>query len=47
MSITTTTHLNFRGEARAALGFYQSVFGGRIDDRDLRRLRDARGSSRC
>jgi PhnB protein len=28
MSITTTTHLNFRGEARAALGFYQSVFGG-------------------
>ncbi|THG32448.1 VOC family protein [Glaciibacter flavus] len=29
MSITTTTHLNFRGEARSALGFYQSVFGGR------------------
>ncbi|WP_326549743.1 VOC family protein [Micromonospora sp. NBC_01813] len=28
MSITTTTHLNFRGEARAALEFYQSVFGG-------------------
>ena len=30
MSITTTTHLNFRGDARAALEFYQSVFGGQI-----------------
>ncbi|WP_330173913.1 VOC family protein [Streptomyces sp. NBC_01498] len=30
MSVTTTTHLNFRGTAREALGFYQSVFGGRI-----------------
>ncbi|MFD0413897.1 VOC family protein [Streptomyces sp. NPDC127108] len=29
MSVTTTTHLNFRGEARQALDFYQSVFGGR------------------
>lgn len=28
MSIRTTTHLNFRGNARAALEFYQSVFGG-------------------
>ena len=28
MSILTTTHLNFRGDARAALEFYQSVFGG-------------------
>lgn len=28
MSIATTTHLNFRGEARLALAFYQSVFGG-------------------
>ncbi|MFE6176120.1 VOC family protein [Streptomyces sp. NPDC056464] len=28
MSVTTTTHLNFRGEARQALDFYQSVFGG-------------------
>ena len=26
----TTTHLNFRGDARAALEFYQSVFGGQI-----------------
>ena len=30
MSITTTTHLNFRGKAREALGFYQSVFGGAV-----------------
>ncbi|MER8091081.1 VOC family protein [Streptomyces sp. NPDC058316] len=29
MSVTTTTHLNFRGAAREALDFYQSVFGGR------------------
>ncbi len=29
MAISTTTHLNFRGDARAALEFYQSVFGGR------------------
>jgi PhnB protein len=30
MSITTTTHLNFRGDARAALEFYRSVFGGQV-----------------
>lgn len=29
MSVSTTTHLNFNGEAREALAFYQSVFGGR------------------
>ena len=28
MTIKTTTHLNFRGNARDALAFYQSVFGG-------------------
>jgi len=28
MTIKTTAHLNFRGDARAALGFYHSVFGG-------------------
>jgi PhnB protein len=28
MSVKSTTHLNFRGDARAALEFYQSVFGG-------------------
>lgn len=30
MSITTTTHLNFRGSARQALEFYGSVFGGDV-----------------
>ncbi|MCC7196431.1 MAG: VOC family protein [Gemmatimonadaceae bacterium] len=30
MTLSTTTHLNFRGEARAALEFYQSVFGGHL-----------------
>ena len=30
MSIKTVTHLNFRGDARAALAFYQSVFGGQL-----------------
>jgi PhnB protein len=28
MTISTVTHLNFRGDARAALAFYHSVFGG-------------------
>jgi len=28
MTVSPTTHLNFRGDARAALEFYQSVFGG-------------------
>ena len=30
MSITTTTHLNFRGTACRALEFYQKVFGGTL-----------------
>ena len=30
MSVTTTAHLNFRGDARHALAFYQSVFGGQL-----------------
>ena len=30
MTITTTTHLNFRGDAKAALEFYQAVFGGEV-----------------
>lgn len=30
MSIQTTAHLNFRGDARLALEFYQSVFGGHL-----------------
>ena len=28
MSVTATPHVNFRGEARDALEFYRSVFGG-------------------
>ncbi len=30
MAVTTSTHLNFRGEARPALEFYRSVFGGEL-----------------
>ena len=30
MSLTTTPHLNFRGNAREALEFYHSVFGGQL-----------------
>lgn len=30
MSITATTHLNFRGDARQALEFYHSIFGGHL-----------------
>lgn len=28
MAVTSTTHLNFRGDARGALDFYHAVFGG-------------------
>jgi PhnB protein len=30
MTIKTVTHINLRGNARAALEFYQSVFGGHL-----------------
>lgn len=30
MTVNTVAHLNFHGQARAALEFYQSVFGGRL-----------------
>ncbi|WP_405442953.1 VOC family protein [Streptomyces avidinii] len=43
MSITTTTHLNFRGDARAALDFYGSVFGGNpvvVTYRDIGNIQD-------
>lgn len=30
MSMSATAHLNFRGDAREALTFYQSVFGGQV-----------------
>ncbi|KAA9014335.1 VOC family protein [Sphingobium limneticum] len=28
MTLAVTTHLNFRGQARAALDFYKQIFGG-------------------
>jgi PhnB protein len=30
MSVTTVTHINLRNQARAALAFYQAVFGGEL-----------------
>lgn len=30
MTVKTTTHLNFRGQARAALEFYHAAFGGQL-----------------
>jgi PhnB protein len=30
MSVSTTTHINFRGQAREALGFYATVFDGTV-----------------
>jgi PhnB protein len=30
MGITSTAHLNFRGDARQALEFYHSIFGGQL-----------------
>ena len=30
MTLTTTTHLNFDGDARSALEFYSHVFGGEL-----------------
>lgn len=30
MAVQTTAHLNFRGQAREALNFYASVFGGNV-----------------
>lgn len=30
MPVNAVTHLNFRGDAREALAFYQSVFGGDV-----------------
>ncbi len=30
MTLAATPHLNFRGDARTALEFYQSVFGGQL-----------------
>ncbi|WP_421735583.1 VOC family protein [Cellulomonas sp.] len=43
MTVQTTTHLNFRGDAREALGFYHRVFGGAltvISYRDMGAIQD-------
>ncbi len=47
MSLKTTPHLNFRGDARAALQFYESVFGGQTiikTYRDFGMPKDAPGA---
>lgn len=47
MSIKTTTHLNFHGDARAALDFYASTFGGQATIRtygDVGMPKDAPGA---
>jgi PhnB protein len=31
VTVSAVIHLNFRGEAREALAFYQSVFGGQVN----------------
>lgn len=44
MTVQSVTHLNFRGTARAALAFYQSVFGGEqaiVSYRDAHQVADA------
>ena len=49
MSVQTTTHLNFRGDARAALDHYASVFGGHAVVRtyaDVGMPQDVPGSDR-
>ena len=49
MSITTTTHLNFRGTAAPALDLYRAVFGGEITSRtyaDVGMPADAPGADR-
>lgn len=49
MAIRTTTHLNFRGDARTALNHYASVFGGHAVVRtyaDFGMPQDAPGADR-
>lgn len=43
MTVQAVTHLNFRGEARTALAFYHSVFGGHqmvVSYKDAGRVQD-------
>lgn len=47
MTVNAVTHLNFRGDARAALGFYQSVFGGDVTiftNQDMGNVQDPSGA---
>ncbi|WP_218050881.1 VOC family protein [Cellulomonas algicola] len=47
MTLTTTTHLNFRGDARAALDLYAAAVGGRVPvttDAELGMPADAPGA---
>lgn len=49
MTLTTTTHLNFRGTAREALEHYRAVFGGTLTAAtyaDLGAPQDAPGADR-
>jgi PhnB protein len=45
MSVATTTHLNFRGQAREALDFYAAVFGGQVLAFTFDRAGDARDTA--
>lgn len=49
MSVQAVTHLNFQGQARAALAFYQHVFGGQITQftyRDVGQVADPADAER-
>lgn len=49
MSITITPHLNFQGQARAALAFYHAVFGGQqalVTYADMGNVQDPRDAER-
>jgi len=49
MSIRTVTHINFQGQARAALSFYHAVFGGQqtlVTYADMGKVDDPRDADR-
>ena len=49
MTLQTTPHLNFRGQAREALEFYRGVFGGeavRVTYQDAGQVRDPADADR-
>ena len=43
MAVTFNPYLNFKDNAREALTFYQSVFGGELDVRTFKELNASRG----